>query len=158
MNRIKPLTSLDGYVVRMLFRSIFDQSEDRFFSQAWRTRSLALGVTEPVTETLLAAAIVCGNKLEYIFVSEAHQGAGIGSLLLKELLQRKPALYLVPIQNPDVFRWYERHGFHIESRFKQPSLYIMYPYALRSISMNVTAPVQEGTRSRARTIGGRRRR
>jgi GNAT superfamily N-acetyltransferase len=140
MNCIKPLTSLDGYVVRQLFRSIFHESEDPYFSAAWASRNQAtsLGYWDPETETLLGAAIVVGSvysKLEYIFVSESHQGSGIGSQLLTAVISRTPNLHLVPVEDPVVFRWYEKHGFHVDSKEEGRRIYLKHSHYLRSPSL-----------------------
>jgi GNAT superfamily N-acetyltransferase len=140
MNCIKPLTSLDGYVVRQLFRSIFHESEDPYFSAAWisRDRTASLGWWDPETETLLGAAIVVGSvyaKLEYIFVSESHQGSGIGSQLLTAVLALKPNLHLVPVEDPAIFRWYEKHGFHVDSKEEGRRIYLKHSHYLRGPSL-----------------------
>ncbi len=133
MNCIKPLTSLDGYVVRTLFRSIFHESEDPYFSVAWaaRDRTASLGWRDSETETLLGAAVVVSQKLEYIFVSGSHQGAGIGSQLLLAVLERSPNLHLVPVNDPAIFRWYEKHGFHIDSKEEGRRIYLKHSHYLR---------------------------
>ena len=138
MNCIKPLTSLDGYVVRQLFRSIFHESEDPYFSAAWisRDQGASLGWWDSETDTLLGAAIVVGSvsvnaKLEYIFVSESHQGSGIGSQLLNAVLSRTPNLHLVPVEDPAVFRWYEKHGFHVDSKEEGRRIYLKHSHYLR---------------------------
>jgi GNAT superfamily N-acetyltransferase len=137
MNCIKPLTSLDGYVVRQLFRSIFHESEDPYFSAAWISRDPAasLGYSDPETETLLGAAIVVRSKLEYIFVSELHQGSGIGSQLLTAVLALKPNLHLVPVEDPAIFRWYEKHGFHVDSKEEGRRIYLKHSHYLRGQSL-----------------------
>ena len=134
MNCIKPLTSLDGYVVRTLFRSIFHVSEDPYFSAAWvaRDRTASLGWWDSETETLLGAAVVVSQKLEYIFVSESHQGAGIGSQLLLAVLESSPNLHLVPVNDPIIFRWYEKHGFHVDSKEEGRRIYLKHSHYLRS--------------------------
>jgi len=137
MNCIKPLTSLDAYVVRQLFQTIFNESEDPYFSVAWisRDQDASLGYWDPETETLLGAAIVVGSKLEYIFVSESHQGSGIGSQLLTAVLDLKPNLHLVPVEDPAIFRWYEKHGFHVDSKEEGRRIYLKHSHYLRGQSL-----------------------
>ena len=130
MDLIKPLTELDVSASLTMFRAIFDEDEEPYFLIAWRSREIGLGVWS--ASRLIAAVIVCKNKLEYIFVGEPFRKLGIGSLLLKEVIRLKPALYLVPVQSPEVFTWYEKHGFHRDTRRDGTVLFVRYPYALRS--------------------------
>ncbi len=65
-------------------------------------------------------------------------------MLLSEVMRLMPSIYLVPVQNEDVNRWYKRHGFHIESRFQKPSLYVKHPYLLRSYSREAAVTIQGG--------------
>ena len=145
MNRIKPFIERDANNALSLFLNIFDESEETYFSAAWRTREIGLGVW--TSGRLIAGAIVCRNKLEYIFVEESFRRLGVGSLLLKEVMRLKPALYLVPVQSSAIFDWYEKHGFYRSSRVDNTVIYVRHPYRLRSHSRKSAASVQEGARA-----------
>ena len=58
-------------------------------------------------------AVASPTWLDHLYVLPEAQGAGIGSLLLQEVVQGRPdGLYLwVFQQNAGARRFYERHGF-----------------------------------------------
>lgn len=87
--------------------------EDKNFVYAWkhRNRTSSVGIWEG--GALLGAVLVRGEQLEYIFVSAYHQGCGLGKILLESVLDKHPTLYLIPVKDPRVIRWYETYGFRI---------------------------------------------
>jgi GNAT superfamily N-acetyltransferase len=141
MNQINPLTEKDSAIVQRMFQNIFNELEDLSFARAWRTREIGLGVW--TSGRLIAVAIVCRNKLEYIFVERPYRKRGVGSLLLKEVMRLKPALYVVPVQTPAIFHWYEKHGFRRTMRIDGLVICVKHPYELRSHKVATT--VQGGT-------------
>lgn len=107
-------------VERLLIAS-FDVSEHKHFLPIWRTRHQDASVGLWREDYLLAAALVRGNFLEYICVSDACRGSGIGTQLLQAVLAKVPALHLTPVNDPRVIRWYESQGFcRIGSQKGQP--------------------------------------
>jgi ribosomal protein S18 acetylase RimI-like enzyme len=114
---IKPLICLDYKSIRDIFSVLFCESEDANFAYAWRhrTRDLSLGIYK--NSDLLGFALVVGNKLAFIGIHYQFQSYGLGSLLLKAVLQRAFAacrnIYLTPVDNELVIRWYVKHGFQL---------------------------------------------
>lgn len=108
-----PLHDLDYAVTKQLYQATFSVMEDKNFAYAWkhRNRTSSVGIWEG--GALLGAAIVRGDQLEYIFVSAYHQGCGLGKILLESVLDKHPTLYLIPVKDPRVIRWYETYGFRI---------------------------------------------
>lgn len=104
--------------VRQLFETCFDRSEDAVFQKAWitRRRDVSVGLWE--NGQLLAATVVSGQWLEFIFVSETCRGSGIGTLLLQTVLAKVPALLLTPVNDRRVIRWYESQGFRATGTFR----------------------------------------
>ena len=115
MRSIRPLKDTEYRVTKMLFQNIFDISEDNYFVAAWkgRNRESSVGIWED--GALLGATVVKGDKLEYIFVSDTHQGGGLGRMLLEAVLAKHPVIHLIPVKDPRVIRWYESYGFRVLS-------------------------------------------
>lgn len=126
------LKQTDYAAVKQLFQEAFDLNEDKFLAPAWKERreDASLGLWRE--GALLAAAVVRGHCLEYIFVSDACRGSGIGTQLLQAVLAISPALHLTPVNDPRVIRWYESQGFCLSSQKGQKKIYVHRPYALRS--------------------------
>jgi ribosomal protein S18 acetylase RimI-like enzyme len=108
-----PLHDLDYNVTKRLYQATFSVMEDKNFAYAWkhRNRTSSVGIWEG--GALLGAVLVRGEQLEYIFVSAYHQGCGLGKILLESVLDKHPTLYLIPVKDPRVIRWYETYGFRI---------------------------------------------
>jgi len=131
---IAPLKQTDYAVTKQLFYSVFDQTEDSHFKQAWtsRDRTKTLGYWSEGS-TLLAAAIVSSsyppaNCLDYIFVHPEYQGDGVGSALLDAVLALSPSIHLTAVEDPVVRAWYERRGFHKSST----DVFVRHRYSMRS--------------------------
>lgn len=63
------------------------------------------------------AIIVERKKIKYLYffgVTPELRGKGIGSKMLKHILEKVPSIYLWPISNR-LTQWYEAHGFHHSS-------------------------------------------
>jgi len=118
---IRPLGQLDYSIVRDLFRKTFHSSEDAFFMNIWKGRDTIASVGEWIHGVFVGAAIVKQKKIEYIFVSEYHQGCGIGSRLLNRICTIHPTLRVNPVDDPKVLRWYERHGFRLTREYMTDS-------------------------------------
>jgi len=132
---IIPLKQTDYAVTKQLFYSVFDQTEDSYFRDAWasRDRTKTLGYWS-AESTLLAAALVSSsyppaNRLDYIFVHPKYQGDGIGSALLDAVLALSPSIHLTAVEDPVVRAWYERRGFHASS----DHVFVKHRYSTRSI-------------------------
>ena len=131
---IAPLKQTDYAVTKQLFYSVFDQTEDSYFRDAWtsRDRPNTLGYWS-ANRVLLGAAIVSKsypptNRLDYIFVHPEHHGSGIGSAVLDAVLALCPSIHLTAVENPVVRTWYQRRGFHATSAH----IFTRHKYPLRS--------------------------
>ncbi len=127
-----PLQQMDFTAVKRLFQDSFDTTEDKNLQPAWKHRRQEASLGYWRDDVLLAAAIVRGNFLEFIFVSDVCRGCGIGTQLLQAVLAVSPALHLTPVNDPRVIRWYESQGFHLYSRNDKRLVYRRLPYTLRS--------------------------
>jgi GNAT superfamily N-acetyltransferase len=109
---IRPLLDTDYAICKDLFQTVFHPSIHDQFPKIWKIRSESLGLWS--YGALIGFALVSRNKLEYICINESQQGRGHGSRLLIAVLALYPALYLVPVDDVKVCKWYESHGFHLE--------------------------------------------
>jgi GNAT superfamily N-acetyltransferase len=128
-----PLKQTDYAAVKQLFQEVFDRKEDKYLAPAWKDRreDASLGLWRD--GALLAAAVVRGHCLEYIFVSDVCRGGGVGTALLQTILATVPALHLTPVNDPRVIRWYESQGFRLSRQKGENLLYVHRPYNLRSL-------------------------
>lgn len=125
------LKATDYAAVKRLFCEIFDLTEDKYLPAVWRERDVSASLGIWKHGALVAAALVRGNCLEYIFVSPAAQGDGYGSTLLAAVLEKRPALHLTPVNDGRVIRWYERHGFHLSLQEGDRRVLVRHTYGLR---------------------------
>ena len=132
---IRLVLDTDYAICKELFQTVFHPSIHDQFPVAWKGRSESLGLW--VHGALIGFALVSGMKLEYICINESQQGRGFGSRLLRAVLALYPALYLVPVDDMTVCRWYEKHGFHLEfieeHRGHTMRRYVRHGYSLRNL-------------------------
>ena len=132
---IRSLLDTDYAICKDLFQTVFHPSIHGHFSAVWKIRAESLGLW--VHGALIGFALVSGMKLEYICINESQQGRGHGSRLLHAVLSLYPALYLVPVDDVKVCKWYESHGFHLEfikeSRGHTVRRYVRHGYSLRNL-------------------------
>lgn len=108
-----PLRDKDYNTVKTLFERHFDSIEHANFNTAWKQRNPDSSVGIWDQGLLVGATVVRQLQLEYIFVAASHQGCGLGKLLLESVLDRHPLLYLIPVKDPRIIRWYASYGFRI---------------------------------------------
>lgn len=132
MCEFTPLKQTDYAAVKQLFQEAFDLNEDKYLSPAWKERREDISLGYWRGSALLAAAVVRGNCLEYIFVSDICRGGGVGTALLQTILAECPALHLTPVNDLRVIRWYESQGFRLSSQKGVRKVMAHTPYALRS--------------------------
>ena len=125
---IRPLLDTEYVVVKQLFLSLFYSTDE--FRRVWdsRYKEASLGLFQG---GLIGFALVRGHKLEYICIDESHQNNGWGSVLLQSVLLQCPNLYLIPVENPAVCRWYEKQGFHLEN--SDARRYVRHTHHLRNV-------------------------
>lgn len=134
---IRCLRDTDYHVVKQLFEKVFHLSEMSYFTEAWKDRSQPCSVGLWREGVLIGMAIVCDNKLEFLCIDPRHQGQGWGSKLLCHVMENCPSLYLIPVDDPVLCKWYERHGFHLSHELEMSDCtmryYVRHPYSTRSI-------------------------
>lgn len=135
-NMIRVLHDTDYMVVKTLFFLTFHISEESYFKEAWRNRTVDRSFGLWKDGCLIGLAIVYDTKLEYICIVPSQQGSGWGSFLLRHVLSVCPTLYLNPADDPILCRWYERHGFTLSNEEECPSstrrCYVRHGYPTRS--------------------------
>lgn len=125
------LKATDYAAVKQLFCRVFDLCEDTYLPTVWRGRDVSASLGIWSHGSLVAAALVRGRCLEYIFVDPAVQGDGYGTQLLRTVLERRPAIHLTPVNDDCVIRWYERHGFRLSSQRGDRRVLVRHTYGLR---------------------------
>jgi GNAT superfamily N-acetyltransferase len=131
---IIPLKESNYNAVWDLFQLTFDESEDSYFQDAWKTRDRNVSLGYWKHTTLLGVTIARNHRLHYIFVSDEHQNKGIGSNLLHSVLALCPNLHLTSVNNPNIHAWYVKHGFRLSQIEDDYRLYVHHEHNLRSRS------------------------
>jgi GNAT superfamily N-acetyltransferase len=132
MITFEPLTQMDYAAVKRLFQVAFGQEEDKHLPIVWQSRSAHASLGVWMGGALVGAAIVRDRCLEYIFVDSICRGSGIGTQLLHRVIAEVPAVYLTPVNDQRIIRWYESQGFCLSSQKGEQRIYVRRPYALRS--------------------------
>ena len=132
---IRCLRDTDYSIVKQLFEKVFHLSELSYFKEAWKDRSQSNSIGLWREGALSGMAIVCGNKLEFLCIDPYHQSQGWGTKLLYHILENCPSLYLIPVDDPVLCKWYEKHGFHLSHEMSDYAIryYVRHPYSTRSI-------------------------
>jgi ribosomal protein S18 acetylase RimI-like enzyme len=134
---IRRLKCTDYVVTRKLFNLVFDISEDPHFVKAWRERSKVRSVGCWIkfggsVASLVGAAIVKDdNCLAFVFVHPDFQRLGIGSRLIRYVLEIRPTLYLVPVDDAAVVGWYKSLGFKLSSQKGPRMVLVKHGYGVR---------------------------
>lgn len=112
------LTLQDYGKVVDIFEQVFPEKYKKEFDMVWMLRhtELSLGVFQG---SVLKGFILCRHiheehlQIEFLGVSPLYQKDGIGTLLLKHLLQSccDKQLTLIPVDNPRIIKWYQKFGF-----------------------------------------------
>ena len=128
---IRPLSQTDYAAAKRMFHDAFDQGEDPYFVEAWRHRSsTSRGVW--ASGVLVGVALVSGSMLRYIYIDQDYRGSGIGTQLLQSVMEANPNLHLVPVDEPEIIGWYEKHGFKLSRRDGSRRVYVRHRHALRN--------------------------
>ena len=144
---LRPLTQLHVRSARDIFEESFEAEALNSFSKAWRHRVLpSCGIFTKSGELL--AFVLCNvggwkftdTKIEYLCVHPLYQASGLGTRLLKHVIENekknKRSICLVPLYTPHIWYWYQRHGFYPTSYRKAESggVYVLmnyHPYGTR---------------------------
>ena len=108
-------------------------SEDPHFIVAWRQRDSDSSVGCFDRGVLVGAAIVSKSFLKYIFVHRDYQSAGIGSMLLRAVLQKTPNIHLTPVADTKIQAWYIKHGFNPSYEDGDYRIFTRHTHNLRSL-------------------------
>jgi len=128
---IRPLSQTDYAAAKRMFHDAFDQGEDPYFVEAWRRRSsTSRGVW--ASGVLVGVALVSGSMLRYIYIDQDYRGSGIGTQLLQSVMEANPNLHLIPVDEPEIIGWYEKHGFKLSRRDGSRRVYVRHRHALRN--------------------------
>ena len=130
---LRSLKQTDYANVKHLYQDIFDMSEDPNFVKAWRQRDPDLSIGCFDRDVLVGAAIVGNRFLHYIFVHEIYQKEGVGSRLLRSVLETSPNIHLTPVPDPKIQAWYIKHGFHLSLEDGDYRVFTRHTHYLRSL-------------------------
>lgn len=113
---IRPLTQQDYSDICNIYEDSFDVEQYPLedFEEVWNSR-----VKETcgyfIDSKLVAFAIIVERKkikyLHFFGVTPELRGKGIGTKILKHILEKVPSIYLWPISSR-LTKWYESHGFN----------------------------------------------
>ena len=131
---LRALKQTDYTNVKHLYHGIFDMSEDPQFIKAWRHREPDLSIGCFDRGVLVGAAIVGKGFLHYIFVHAAYQKEGVGSRLLRAVLEKSPNIHLTPVPDPKIQAWYIKHGFHLSFEEGEYLIFTRHTHSLRSLT------------------------
>ncbi len=118
MIRLRNLEKNDLTAVRKIFVGLFDQVENYNFSESWRHRNFGMSFAAiSPNEQVVGFLLFRGKRIEYLAVDPEYQSYGIGSLLLKKVLEecfrKQIRPDLIPIQTEKIMGWYRRYGFEL---------------------------------------------
>jgi ribosomal protein S18 acetylase RimI-like enzyme len=113
------LTLQDYGKVTSLFNEVFPEVYRKEFDMVWMLRhtELSLGVFDL---NVLKGFVVCRQiaeghlRIEFLGVNPKVQKEGIGTMLLKHVLQFAADFYelsLIPVEDLRIIKWYQKHGF-----------------------------------------------
>lgn len=110
---IRKLTAEHTKSANDIYHSAFDVTFPLHRLWRYRNNDLSRGIFSKEGD-LLGFALVVDNYVQYLAVHSSFQGLGIGSILLKSILElcmdKGISIKLSPLE--DVIGWYCRHGFY----------------------------------------------
>lgn len=121
---VKPLTCLDYRTAKETFLEVFDNSEFSDFTSAWRNRvrEESMGVYTQTNELVGFALVDYQRKLNFITIHPDYQKYKLGTQLLQKILknciERRKGLILVPVPSDHVIAWYKKNGFYETSTYE----------------------------------------
>ena len=117
-----------------IFYEVFERHEDEVFLTAWISLNPALSFVIEMDGEIGAFLLTRETHVEFIGVKKTHQGKGLGTTLLHNLLDKckreSISVSLVPSNSdPKLIRWYENHGFRLTGEYTEKNEMIMvYEY------------------------------
>lgn len=121
--RIRQLTNANLPDVKILFRKAFDEETytEEDLEISWIERSIPNSFGFFHDQRIIGFAITSFHRkngsnmyIDYLALDPEFRGNGVGSVLLKKLLERcymnNGSVHLYP-ERPELLNWYTRHGF-----------------------------------------------
>lgn len=142
MTSIQPLRWNHYAQCNALFDDVFDISEIPWFVSAWRKRSEHSRVAVYRGTVVGFALMDTQNTLHYICIHPDVQNSGLGTRLLRSVLDSDDArsTWLSTAGDDRLVRWYTRHGFKVAKRVVHQGKFIGAHMVLRrrcrSVSIN----------------------
>ena len=121
MTSIRLLTESDFQDVWAIFKSVFEHKYITEFHDAWDTRNPSLSFGFFDDQCVLIGFLLTKQiqdkhqQIEFIGVSPTIQKGGVGSLLLRKVLEDSKIyhyqLTLIPVNDERIIGWYKKYGF-----------------------------------------------
>ena len=121
MTSLRVLTESNYTDVWDIFKSVFEHKYITEFHVAWNARnpSLSFGIFDEqriLVGFLLTKQIQNNHQqIEFIGVSPTIQKGGVGTLLLRSVLddskRQRYMVTLIPVNDERIIGWYKKHGF-----------------------------------------------
>ncbi len=120
---IRQLKETDFAAVQEIYCATFLRENDDDFYESWRSRYRRSSLGLFYRATLIGFGIVRKDgRLAYLAMRPDVRGGGAGSRLLDGIISSwhkshtfrakyPKSLHLIPVDQPKVIAWYERHGF-----------------------------------------------
>jgi GNAT superfamily N-acetyltransferase len=136
--RIRQLSNANFADVKVLFRKAFDEKyPEEDLDISWIARSIPNSFGFFNDGRLIGFAIASFHRkngssmyIDYLALDPEFRGNGVGSVLLKKLLERcyrnNGSVHLYP-ERPELLGWYTRHGFCETSK----NYYVFHSYNTR---------------------------
>lgn len=117
---LRTLLDTDYRNTKSLMMERFHPNDVQCFVEAWKWRNWSASLCIERFGTILGFALVTGNHLDYLVVSQYHEGLGYGRILVQHVLeelyeQGHKAVTLTTADDPTLSSWYERQGFDVEA-------------------------------------------
>lgn len=137
---LRNLTDLDYANTRRLMADRFSPADLSVFVQLWRGRNGVASLCIEHMGAILGFALVLGNKLEYLVVSDVCEGHGYGRMLLTYVVsqlkhQDYRSTILMTANDPGLRGWYGRQGFELSSTTRDAEGisgdYMVYRYRVK---------------------------
>ena len=121
MTSLRVLSESDYHEVWTIFHNVFEHKYITEFQVAWNARnpSLSFGLFDE--QRILIGFLLTKQikehhqQIEFIGVSPWVQKGGIGTLLLRKILddstKHQYAVTLIPVHDEKIIGWYKKHGF-----------------------------------------------
>jgi ribosomal protein S18 acetylase RimI-like enzyme len=121
MTSLRLLNESDFEAVWTIFKSVFEHKYITEFHDAWDSRNPSLSFGFFDEQCVLIGFLLTKQiqdkhqQIEFIGVSPAIQKGGVGTVLLRKVLddsrKRCYLVTLIPVNDEKIIGWYKKHGF-----------------------------------------------